>query len=194
MPRGERSVSPESTSKARIPGPADYVTIQAQSSKQIRPLTNHKSFIMQNKHTIGQEERRTDKISIYCREYERDYSNKLGPGPAAYQPPQNKYMKVPIKGCSMGRAKRHLTSGQFGPGPTSYKTGGKILGMVRNVQPKPAFSKAHRTIDVIKCKSFINSSNLDGLPSREMKLHSLTLSLFCIVNSKNDELIKKGIH
>jgi len=39
---------------------------------------------MKSKNTIGNELRKPESIKVYSREYERDYSNKIGPGPAAY--------------------------------------------------------------------------------------------------------------
>jgi hypothetical protein len=74
------AVSPISRQKEPRPGPADYSTIQVKTP-QDRPLTTSKSFVAVDTFPKAI---RGEKVLMYSREYEKDYSNNLGPGPAAY--------------------------------------------------------------------------------------------------------------
>ena len=64
------------------PGPADYQHIVPQT-KQQKPLTSALTF-SNSSQNFTRQSKDTMKVNVYSREYERDYSNRIGPGPAAY--------------------------------------------------------------------------------------------------------------
>jgi len=73
-----------------LAGPDSYANEMV--SAQRRHLTKNLSFINKNVPTFYRGKRELF-VKVYGHEYEGDYSNKLGPGPAAYNQDQTKKMK-----------------------------------------------------------------------------------------------------
>lgn len=62
--------------KAYIPGPGQY----GRSTLE-EPISSQKSFL-NAKSSFGKDPR--EEVKLFSHEYKREYSNKIGPGPAAY--------------------------------------------------------------------------------------------------------------
>lgn len=72
---------------------------------------------------FGRAKKDTLHVNIYEQVYERDYSNRVGPGPGAYA---HLYQEVRetdrFKQTAFGKKVRDLTMGLGGPGPNHYST------------------------------------------------------------------------
>jgi hypothetical protein len=89
-------------------------------------------------------------VMRYAPEYERDYSNRIGPGPAAYSTLSTAVKTDNFKFRAFPKTKRLLTQEKKGPGPQDYKTHSELLESSKlKHNPHVGFTKAKRTIDVI---------------------------------------------
>ena len=87
----------------------------------MRPLTAHKSFL-RSVSNISRALRKPEDIPQFDKAYERDLTNRLGPGPAAYQSILKVERNVAkLKGTTFGSAERPLSQGRPGPGPAKYR-------------------------------------------------------------------------
>ena len=63
------------------PGPSDYNTIELFQTD--RPLTAKKTHSTASQ-LFNKAQKDTMRVELYAHDYERDYKNRIGPGPAAY--------------------------------------------------------------------------------------------------------------
>ena len=132
----------------KSPGPQDYQTLEIKTTTE-RPLTGQKC------HSIAEQQftkdpKDTMKVNIYAPQYERDYANRIGPGPAAYSSLSTAVKTDRFKFKAFPQTKRLLTQGKKGPGPSDYDTDTKCLETCQlKFNPRAAFPKAKRTIDVV---------------------------------------------
>ena len=62
------------------------------------------------------------KINVYDRSYERDFKNRIGPGPAAYSKMYKVNSTDRFRQTAFSKQKRKLTEPESGPGPAQYET------------------------------------------------------------------------
>ena len=62
------------------------------------------------------------RIEVYAHDYERDYKNRIGPGPAAYSKMYDGIHTDEYKKNAFSKQKRKLTQPSAGPGPSQYES------------------------------------------------------------------------
>ncbi len=137
------------------PGPGDY--------KKSR--RSHSPIAIKGSQTFSKEERAD--IKIYQPEYEKDFKNRLGPGPGLYET-VSAFKKVRTSSkTSFPKAVRELSEVKRGqPGPGEYNTDMKRWKMAMSMvqeQPKAVIPKAYKNFDIIKYGSTSNEIILKGI-------------------------------
>ncbi|CDW75687.1 UNKNOWN [Stylonychia lemnae] len=119
-----------------------------------RPFSQASSFLRANSQTFPKEQR--GEIKVYDTVYEREYSNKIGPGPCGYDTIySSKYLSKNAK-VSFSKAKRDQSSSMIkGPGPGYYENDVHQYKKSKiSEAPKYIMPKAYKRFDIIKYGSF----------------------------------------
>jgi len=137
------------------PGPGEY-----KNSKRI-----HSPMAIKGSQTFSKDER-TD-IKMYQPEYERDFKNRLGPGPGFYETVSTFKKVLASSKTSFPKAVRELSDVKKGqPGPGEYNTDMKRWKMAMSMvqeNPKVIMPKAYKNFDIIKYGSTSNEIILKGI-------------------------------